>query len=335
MKPAPRRIKFLVVLPPRLLLLDLAGPLEVLRVANNMQDTILFEVSYVAPAPTIGCSIGLGLTGALPLPDMVEEDVSIMLLGRASRGFTPWPNPAEDLAAEQRLTTWLRRTVKPSHRLIMVCDGALLAAKAGLLAGYTCTTHHDSCEKLAALAPLAKVLTNRLFVDDRTRLSSAGVTAGIDLMLYLVAGWCGPPIAVKVARLLVVYIRRGAHDPQLSPWLEGRNHLHPVVHRAQDEIAANPAYDWSLDALGRRAGASARNLSRLFRAHTGLTITTAINQARLTLAQTLLAQTDLNIELVAERAGFASARHMRRVWETYSSQTPTQFRQTTRAIKSV
>lgn len=335
MKSAPRRIKFLVVLPPRLLLLDLAGPLEVLRVANNMQDTVLFEVSYVAPSPLIGCSIGLELTGALPLPSMVEEDVSILLLGSAAQGLTPWPNPAEDRAAEKRLTTWLRRTVKPSHRLIMVCDGALLAAKAGLLAGYTCTTHHESCEKLAALVPSAKVLTNRLFVDDRTRLSSAGVTAGIDLMLYLVARWCGAPIAVKVARLLVVYIRRGAHDPQLSPWLEGRNHLHPVVHRTQDEIAANPAHDWSLHELGRRVGASARNLSRLFKTHTGLTITSAINQSRLTLAQVVLEQTDLSIEQVAERAGFASARHMRRVWETYSSQTPTQFRHTKRATKSI
>lgn len=334
MKSMRRQIKLLVVLPPRVLLLDLAGPLEVLRVANNIQNKVLFKVNYVAPDPTMNCSIGLGLTGVCPLPERVEEDVFVLLLGRAAKGFTPWANPVGDQEAEQRLIIWLRQTIRPAHCLIMVCDGALLAAKAGLLAGYACTTHHEACETLAALAPSAKILTNRLFVEDRTRLSSAGVTAGIDLMLHLVARWCGPDVAVKVARSLVVYIRRGPNDPQLSPWLEARNHLHPVVHRAQDEIAADPAHDWSLDELGRRTGASGRNLSRLFMAHTGLTVTMAISHARLALVRRLLEQTDLNMEQVAERAGFASARHMRRIWAQQNSQTPTDFRQAARASKT-
>ena len=334
MKAAQRRIKILVVLPPCVLLLDLAGPLEVLRVAHNVQSDVWFEVSYVAPNPTMACSIGLGLVGASKLPDLVEDDVFVLLLGRAARSFVPWPEPAADQEAEQRLVAWLRRTIRPAHCLIMVCEGALLAARAGLLAGYACTTHYEACEKLAALAPSAKVLTNRLFVEDRTRLSSAGVTAGIDLMLHLIARWCGPDVAVKVARILVVYIRRGPHDPQLSPWLKGRNHLHPVLHRAQDEISSNPAHDWSLEALGQLAGASARNLSRLFMTHTGQTVTMAVNQARLALVQTLLAQTDLNMEQVAERAGFASARHMRRVWGQHYPQAPTEFRQAARTLKT-
>lgn len=333
MTSARQLIRFLVVLPPRLLLLDLAGPLEVLRVANAMQDKILFEVSYVAPDPVMGCSIGLGLTGASPLPEQVEEDVWVLLPGRAAQGFVSFPDPAADEDAEQRLVSWLRQTIQPTHRLIMVCEGALLAAKAGLLAGAVCTTHHEVCGQLAALAPSAKILTNRLFVEDHNRLSSAGVTAGIDLMLHLVARWCGAGVAVKIARLLVVYIRRGPNDPQLSPWLEARNHLHPVVHRAQDEIAANPAHDWSLDELGRLAGASARNLSRLFIAHTGLTVMMVIHHARLALVQTLLEQTEFSIEQVAERAGFASARHMRRIWSQCHSQTPTEFRQAVRAKK--
>lgn len=334
MKPARRQIKILVVLSPRVLLLDLAGPLEVLRVANNLQDEVVFEISYVAPNPTIACSIGLGLTGASCLPDRIEEDVSVLLLGRAAKSFAPWADPVGDQDAEQRLIIWLRRTILPTHRLIMVCEGTLLAAKAGLLAGYACTTHYEACETLAALEPSAKVLTNRLFVEDRTRVSSAGVTAGIDLMLHLVARWCGPDVVMKVARILVVYIRRGPNDPQLSPWLEGRNHLHQVVHRAQDAIAANPAHDWSLDELGQLAGASARNLSRLFMTHTGMTVMMAINHTRLTVVQTLLAQTDLTMEQVAERAGFASARHMRRVWGQSYPNTPSAFRQEAHATKN-
>ncbi|MGO8279551.1 GlxA family transcriptional regulator, partial [Rhizobium ruizarguesonis] len=69
------------------------------------------------------------------------------------------------------------------------------------------------------------------------------------------------------ARYLVVYLRRGGSDPQLSPWLEVRNHIHPVIHRAQDAVAANPSEDWSVASLARLSGASPRNLSRLFNEH--------------------------------------------------------------------
>jgi transcriptional regulator GlxA family with amidase domain len=320
------QIHALVVLPPRLLLLDVAGPLEVLRLAGAMQNRVTFEVRYVAPVPNTRCSIGLDLAGASPLPNAVAEDALIFLPGSASSGLAPWPDSAGDAAAEAAIITWLRRIHRPNQTLVTVCEGALLAARAGLLDGYACTTHHASSGKLAALAPLARVLEDRLFVEDRNRFSSAGVTAGVDLMLHLVARWCGPALAVAVARTLVVYLRRGPNDPQLSPWLEGRNHLHPAVHRAQDAIAGDPARPWSLDELGRVSGASPRNLSRLFMAHAGITVTGAVNRARVALVHELLAQTGLNMEQIAERAGFGSARHMRRVWHQYNPRAPSGLR---------
>jgi transcriptional regulator GlxA family with amidase domain len=129
-----------------------------------------------------------------------------------------------------------------------------------------------------------------------------------------------------VARTLVVYMRRGPDDPQLSPWLEGRSHLHPVVHRAQDAIAADPVRHWSPAALGKLVGASPRNLARLFRLHAGMTVTEAVNRARIARAGDLIAQTDLGLEQVAERAGFASARHMRRVWAQFHATAPSSLR---------
>ncbi len=326
MMSARRHIHILAVLPPRLLLLDLAGPLEVLRIAGALQDQVAFEVSYASPRDGTRCSIGLDLGGASPLPDSIEDGTLVFLPGSVARGLTPWPDAAGDAAAEHAIVAWLRATIRPAHTLVMVCEGALLAARAGLLDGYACTTHHASCGKLAAATPLARVLENRLFVEDRNRLSSAGVTAGIDLMLHLVAGWCGPSVAVAVARSLVVYLRRSPNDPQLSPWLEGRNHLHPAVHRAQDAITADPARDWSLTELGHASGASARNLSRLFMAHTGMTVTTAVNRARVALVHDLLERTGLSMEQVAERAGFSSARHMRRIWQHYHAHSPSKSR---------
>jgi len=326
MTEARRRIPVLVVLPPRTLLLDLAGPLEVLRVAGAAQDRVSFDVAYAAPEVVTRSSVGLELSGAGPLPDVVEDGAVVLLPGSSTRTLGAPRDGEADSRAEAAIVAWLRTTVQPGHTLVTVCEGALLAGRAGLLDGYACTTHHASCAKLAAAAPRARVLENRLFVEDRDRFSSAGVTAGVDLMLHLVTLWAGPVAALAAARTLVVYMRHGANDPQISPWLEGRSHLHPAVHRAQDAIAADPTRDWSLTELGRVAGASARNLSRLFMAHAGMTVTDAVNRGRVALARDLVQQTDLGMERVAERAGFGSARHMRRVWRQFHSMAPSELR---------
>jgi transcriptional regulator GlxA family with amidase domain len=326
MSEAGRRIAVLVVLPPRALLLDLAGPLEVLRIAGTVQDRVGFAVAYAAPRALTRCSIGLDLGGAGPLPETVADGTVVLLPGSTTQVLGGAPDRAEDAAAEAEIVAWLRGVIRPGHSVATVCEGALLAARAGLLDGYACTTHHASCDRLRTAAPRAQVLENRLFVQDRDRLSSAGVTAGIDLMLHLVAEWAGPATATAVARTLVVYMRRGPEDPQLSPWLEGRSHLHPAVHRAQDAIAANPARDWSPALLGRVAGASPRNLARLFRLHAGMTVTDSVNWSRIALARDLIAQSDLGLEQVAERTGFGSARHMRRVWRQFHGAAPSSLR---------
>jgi transcriptional regulator GlxA family with amidase domain len=201
-----------------------------------------------------------------------------------------------------------------------------MAGRAGLLDGRACTTHYSECAKLAALAPKAKVLENRLFVEDGPFYSSAGVTAGIDLMLQLIRKITDHRSAAEVARYLVVYMRRSGGDPQLSPWLEGRNHIHPAVHRVQDAIAADPARNWTLKALATVAGASPRHLSRLFHECAGMNIPDYRNRLRIALAHDLLAQTQLDMERVAERAGFASTRQLRRTWARLHTTSPREAR---------
>jgi transcriptional regulator GlxA family with amidase domain len=150
--------------------------------------------------------------------------------------------------------------------------GSGLDARAGLLDGHDCTTHYACIRDLARLAPTARVQENRLYVDDGERLTSAGITAGIDMMLHIVAQLVGHTVALCVARYLVVYLCRGAADPQLSPWLKGRNHIHPAIHRVQDAIAADPTRDWSVPMLALVAVASPRDLSRLFNQHAGMSV---------------------------------------------------------------
>jgi transcriptional regulator GlxA family with amidase domain len=323
---AKRALPVYVVLPPRLLLLDVAGPLEVLRRANVIQDAVRFDVRYVGPSRTLRTSIGLALDAIAPLPQNLPDGATVIVPGNVDQMMDASPRTAADDAHEQRIVDWLRASIRPGHRLVTICSGALLAARAGLLDGFSCTTHFLSCAQLARVAPQARVLDNRLYVEDGERLSSAGVTAGIDLMLHVVAQLIDHACALTIARYLVVYLRRSGSDSQFSPWLEGRNHIHPAVHRVQDAIAADPAQSWPAQRLAKIAGTSPRHLSRLFREHVGMHIADYRNRLRAALAQELLTQTRLDMERVAERAGFASTRQLRRVWRTLHENSPREQR---------
>jgi len=231
-----------------------------------------------------------------------------------------------DVADEEAIVEWLRTVIRPGHKLISICSGALLAARAGLLDGHDCTTHYSCCTELALLAPQARVLEDRLYVEDGECYSSAGITAGIDLMLYIVSQLTDQSCAVAIARYLVVYLRRSGADPQLSPWLEGRNHIHPAVHRVQDAIASDLTKSWTLSGLAKIAGAGNRHLSRLFNENVGMSIKDYCNRMRVALAKQLLSQTSLDIERVAEQAGFASSRQLRRAWRRIYTTAPRQAR---------
>ncbi len=331
MTDAARVVSVYAILPPRVLLLDVAGPIEVLRKANLDQEKIRFDVHFIGPAARVASSIGLPLCDVEPMPDALPDGALVMIAGSAFAPLGVYPHSAEqDAEQEAVIVEWLRAAIRPGIRLISICSGALLAARAGLLDGRDCTTHHASCEELRRIAPNAWVLENRLYVEDGDRLSSAGVTAGIDLMLHVVAQLAGPACAVACARYLVVYLRRGGADPQISPWLEGRNHIHPAVHRAQDSVAAEPARAWSLEELARTAGASPRNLSRLFNDHAGMSVTDYVNRMRVALAGEILSGGRADMETVAERSGFASTRQLRRAWGRLHAQPPSHARRAAR-----
>jgi len=315
-----------VVVPPRVLLLDVAGPMEVLRKANLEQDAVRFIVNYVGPSSRARSSIGLDIAGVAPLPEELPDGALIVVSGAADLPLGGTVCREDDAALEDEIVAWLKRAICPGIRLASICSGALLAARAGLLDGFECTTHHETIAELARLAPAARIRENRLYVEDGERLTSAGITAGIDLMLHVVARQAGHATALAVARYLVVYLRRGGADPQISPWLEGRNHIHPAIHRVQDAVAADPARDWSVGALARVAAASPRNLSRLFNEHAGMSVTEYVNRMRIALARELVAQSRLDMESVAERSGFASARQFRRAWNRLNDVPPSRFR---------
>jgi transcriptional regulator GlxA family with amidase domain len=299
-----------LVVTPGVLLLDYAGPAEALRMARDMGAPLVIHTC--GPCSGVNTSLGTQLADIEPLPQRLPPNSLVLITGNS--------HEQEDYAtpAAQQVVQWLQSAVLPGTRLASICSGALLLAMAGQLDGLRCTTHHTLLDDLQALAPTAQVQADRIFVDDGRVLTSAGITTGIDLALYIVEQVANAALAAQVARRLVMYTRRGPNDPQLSPWLAHRNHMHPAVHRAQDAITTSlvqdPARRWSLPELADVAFVSPRHLSRLFMQYTGISVLDYQQQLRMARARELLAQHPrMTQEQLAEACGFASARDFRRM----------------------
>lgn len=313
---APVEVLFVVL--PETLLLDLAGPAEAFRLANQalarQGRAPLWRLHFVGPHSGVRSSVGVMLSELAPLPPSLDSPSWVFLLGRPGeapavvRGQRPW------LATRH----WLNQVVRPAlaaphtgHRLLTVCSGALLAADAGLLAGRTTTTHHEMLEDLAALAPTARVLADRVFVDDGNLLCSAGVTAGIDLALHCIARHAGEALAAEVAQVLVVFHRRGTGSPEHSPLLAGRSHLHPALHRVQNAVGEHPAQDWSLAQMAAAAHVTPRHLTRLFAEFVGCTPRDYVEQVRCAYMREALGA-GWPLAKALALAGFSSDRQWRR-----------------------
>ena len=303
------------VLPPGVVLLDYAGAAEAFRIAADFGAGFrLRATAPIDPGETATTSVGLGLTGAEPLPERIEPGSLLVVCGVAGDAA------ASDTRATRAIARWLRKVASGSH-LACVCSGALIAARAGLLDGRRCTTHHTLIAELRAAAPRAEVLDSRVFVEDDGIYTSAGITAGIDLALHLIAQLVSPRLSVDVAREMVVYLRRAPDDPALSPWLQGRNHLDLRVHHIQDALARAPQRDWTLAQLAELGHMSVRTLTRRVRESVGASVHDSHARLRVALAQQALAAGD-SVETAAEHAGLGSARQLRRLWKGHAETTP-------------
>ncbi|SDG16806.1 GlxA family transcriptional regulator [Paraburkholderia phenazinium] len=314
------------VLTPPVLLLDYAGPAEALRMA--VDSGAPFDLHHCAPLSRLTTSIGTALDGLAPLPDTLPPNSLVIVVGTHE---TPEPGASKAFDA---VTDWLKTVPAADARIASICSGALLLARAGRLTGRRCTTHFSLLDLLKHEEPTARVQDDCLFVDDGDVLTSAGITAGVDLALYLIEHYAGAELAADIARRQVVYQRRAGEYSQLSPWLAHRNHMHPAVHRAQDAISQDPARAWNVTDLAQAAHVSARHLSRLFAEHAGITILAYQQRLRVARAQQLLERPELTIERVAEQAGFASARDFRRVWRRYCDTPPREAAARTRQTGS-
>ncbi|MCZ8094408.1 MAG: helix-turn-helix domain-containing protein [Acidovorax sp.] len=309
---------------PGSLVLDWAGPAEALRIANQalvaQGQPARFVQHFISPTPQSVTSVGAMLTGLAPLPATLAQPAWVVLVGLAGQRIDV------DNPEARALLHWLRglRLAAGQLELVTVCAGAVLAAHAGLLSGRRATTHHLHLGELAQVDPRCDVAANRVFVADGPVHSSAGVTTGIDLLLHRISETCSPALAAQVAQAMVVALRRGPNDPEFSPFLHHRNHLHLALHRVQDAIGQQPQSPWNVPAMAEVAHTSPRHLTRLFLEHAGIAPLQYLRRIRLATAEAAL-QSGRNVTQAAELAGFSSDTQLRRAWHQFGrSGTPSQ-----------
>jgi transcriptional regulator GlxA family with amidase domain len=318
MSPRNPPIDLLFVISPHSLLLDVAGPAEAFRLANlrrsNKRQPPRFRLRFAGPLASPITSVGLPLAQLEPLPKTLKSSTWVIVVGQ------PLVHAVQVTPAMNAVAQWLRKVVRPhvesgdeASRMITVCSGTLLAARAGMLDGRQCTTHHDLIGQLRTLAPGTQVVANRVFVIDGPVASSAGITAGIDLALHLIAIECGEALASGVAEDMNVYLRRSLRDPELSPFLVNRRHPHAAVHRVQDAISAEPDRDWNMPAMAAVGHVTERHLLRLFVQHAGVSPLKFLQHIRLERARQLI-ERGASVANSAEVAGFRSDLHLRRAW---------------------
>ena len=216
-----------------------------------------------------------------------------------------------------------------ARRTASVCSGAFVLAAAGLLDGRRATTHWARAEEFARAYPRVRVEPDRIFIRDGALWTSAGVTAGIDLALALVADDLGEPAAKRAAQQLVVYHRRPGGQSQFSALLEADrpgSRFSPVLAWARERLDER----LSVERLADRAAMSPRHFARAFAAETGMTPAKAVERLRLEASRERIEGGSEPIEQVAAHTGFGDPERMRRAFIRAFGQPPQALRRTAR-----
>lgn len=300
--------------------LDLVGPLEVFAMANRFGDSSAYEIILASPTGgDIHCNSGLILAGSTPIADL-PADLDTILIGGGSE---------EALAdvSEDRVLAWFNDRVAMTRRVGSVCSGAFVLAAAGLLDGRRATTHWDYCAGMRALRPAVRLEPDAIFIADPPFYTSAGITAGIDLCLSLVEADQGPQLALKIARNLVLFMRRPGGQTQYSAGLNVQAAATPKLRQLIADISADPTGDLSVPNLAERAGMTERTFARVFQKETGVGPASFVEIARVNRAKALLETSNWPLARVAERSGFGAIESLHRAFNKRVGVTPGEYRQ--------
>jgi transcriptional regulator GlxA family with amidase domain len=310
-----RRIALLIF--PDFQLLDAAGPISAFEIAERYVPGT-YELSLVAvTAGPVPSSSGVALVAG-PLPAGVFD--TVMVAG--GEGTRP-------AALDPTLIGWVREAATGARRTASVCSGAYILAEAGLLDGRRATTHWERTADFVRRYPKVNLEPDRIFVRDGAVWSSAGITAGIDLALALIAEDLGEAVARRTAQQLVVHRRRPGGQSQFSALSElgGGGRFDTLLAWMEDHLAE----PLTVERLADQAAMSPRHFARAFTAETGVTPAKAVERLRLEAARDRVETSVESVDGVAERTGFGDAERMRRAFLRTYGHPPQALRRAARA----
>jgi transcriptional regulator GlxA family with amidase domain len=294
-------------------ILDVTGPLEVFSHASRFLPAVRYRTQVVTNGggPVVA-SCGLEFASS-PISEVTGPVDTLIVAGGAAIGTA-----VDDI----ELLAQIRRLAGHARRVTSVCSGAFLLAAAGLLDGRRATTHWADCELLDDTYADVTVDPDAIYVHDGNVWTSAGVTAGIDLTLALVADDHGRQAAAAIARQLVVYLQRSGGQAQFSALLAGQAADTEPVRDLLSWLRDHLTDDLSIAALARQINLSERQFTRVFKSEVGATAADHVEAVRLDSACQLLESTNRTIEQIAKACGFGTPETMNRAFRRRLNTTP-------------
>jgi transcriptional regulator GlxA family with amidase domain len=300
--------------------LDVAGPLDVFAAANGfLAAEDHYRCLLVAKNRTpVRSSNGMWMTPDLGFEDACREFDTVLVAGGPDL-------PGRE--ADDAMSDWLRQWGTAAKRYGSICNGAFALGNAGLLDGRTVTTHWLCSAELASRFPAARVQHDRIHARDDRLVTSAGVTAGIDLSLALVGEDHGPSVSLACAKGLVVVAQRQGGQSQFSPLLQLPSETITPLAKVQAYVMEHIGEPFSVERLAGIAGVSPRSIARLFVRELSITPHDFVEGIRIDHARNLLEATDLALKVVAFDCGFASPDQMRSAFQRKLGVTPLRYRE--------
>lgn len=300
-------------------LLDITGPLQAFNDARFKDGSPAYEVLLVSETGgAVASDTGIKLE-TQKLDERTLDSVDTLLV---SGGELDLP-----ISATSSLRRCLVSHLGRPRRIGSICTGALILAEMGVLDGHEATTHWSACKRLELEYPKVHVHRDAIFVTSGRIWTSAGVTAGIDMALAMIEEDLDHDTALKVARSLVLFLKRPGGQSQFSVELERQiNDIHGRFDRLHDWMRANLNRDLSVQKLADVAHMSERNFARVYLRETGENPARAVERMRMEAAIRLLESADKSIVNIARDAGFGDDERMRRAFVKNYGLSPQEYR---------
>jgi transcriptional regulator GlxA family with amidase domain len=299
---------------------DVVGPIDVFHLAGSHSSTAGVRYDVVVASMTgaaVRSSSGIELaTRALDQIDIDGIDTLIV----------PGGGPPDAPPIPEDVVAWLRQNKEKPRRICAVCTGIFLIAEAGMADRKRVTTHWRAADAFAARYPQVTLLPDPIFIKDGNLWSSAGFTAGLDVVLALIEEDLGHDIAMDVAQRLIMYLKRHGDQSQLSA---------PITVQSAGDEEFSKLHAWMVEHLGEnirienlalRAGMSPRTFARRYIEKVGRTPGKTLDLFRIEAALRQMTDTDLTLKHIASQTGFGDEQNLRRTFMRHFGVLPRDYR---------